>query len=74
MTILEMKDLRKSYGSTPVLSGIDLTVEQGEFVGVIGLSGSGKSTLLRCVNRLIEPTGGAIYMPRAVFSAQRLMS
>jgi len=69
MTILEMKDLRKSYGSTPVLSGIDLTVEQGEFVGVIGLSGSGKSTLLRCVNRLIEPTGGAIYMPRAVFSA-----
>jgi phosphonate transport system ATP-binding protein len=69
VTILEMKDLRKSYGSTPVLSGIDLTVEQGEFVGVIGLSGSGKSTLLRCVNRLIEPTGGAIYMPRAVFSA-----
>ena len=69
MTILEVKDLRKSYGPTPVLSGIDLSVEQGEFVGVIGLSGSGKSTLLRCVNRLVEPTGGAIYMPRAIFAA-----
>ena len=67
MTILEMKDLRKSYGATPVLVGIDLTVERGEFVGVIGLSGSGKSTLLRCVNRLVEPTGGTIYMPRSVF-------
>ncbi len=68
MTILEIRDLHKSYGSMPVLSGIDLTVEQGEFVGVIGLSGSGKSTLLRCVNRLVEPTGGAIYMPRGIFA------
>jgi phosphonate transport system ATP-binding protein len=69
MPILEIRNLTKSYGSTPVLSGIDLTVEQGEFVGVIGLSGSGKSTLLRCVNRLVEPTAGAIYMPRSIFAA-----
>jgi phosphonate transport system ATP-binding protein len=67
MTILEIKGLRKSYGTTEVLSGIDLSIEKGDFVGVIGLSGSGKSTLLRCVNRLVEPTGGAIYMPRAIF-------
>src|SRR3954452_6139935 len=67
MTILELKDLRKSYADTPVLAGIDLAVEQGEFVGVIGLSGSGKSTLLRCINRLIDPTSGAIYMPRSIF-------
>ncbi|HEX2386538.1 MAG TPA: ATP-binding cassette domain-containing protein, partial [Candidatus Binatia bacterium] len=60
MRILEIKGLRKSYGATPVLTGIDLTVDQGEFVCVIGLSGSGKSTLLRCVNRLVEPSGGAI--------------
>jgi phosphonate transport system ATP-binding protein len=67
--ILEIKGLRKSYGATPVLTGIDLTVDQGEFVCVIGLSGSGKSTLLRCVNRLVEPSGGAITLPRAVFDA-----
>lgn len=67
MPILEIQNLTKSYDSTPVLAGIDLSVEKGEFVCVIGLSGSGKSTLLRCVNRLVEPTGGAIYMPRAIF-------
>jgi phosphonate transport system ATP-binding protein len=68
MTILEVRELRKSFGeSTPVLRGVNFAVEQGEFVGVIGRSGSGKSTLLRCVNRLIDPTAGAIYMPRSVF-------
>jgi phosphonate transport system ATP-binding protein len=67
MTILEIKDLRKSFDATHVLCGVNLTVEQGEFLGVIGRSGSGKSTLLRCVNRLIDPTSGEIYMPRSVF-------
>jgi phosphonate transport system ATP-binding protein len=68
MTILEIRDLRKSYGvSTHVLRGINLQVEQGEFIGVIGLSGAGKSTLLRCINRLVAPTSGEIYLPRAVF-------
>jgi phosphonate transport system ATP-binding protein len=69
VTILEIKGLRKSYGATPVLAGVDLAVDKGEFVCVIGLSGSGKSTLLRCVNRLVEPTGGTITMPRAIFDA-----
>jgi phosphonate transport system ATP-binding protein len=68
MTILEIKDLQKSFGpSTHVLRGVNLKVEQGEFLGVIGLSGSGKSTLLRCINRLIDPTSGEIFMPRSVF-------
>ena len=67
MPILEIKGLRKSYDAAPVLAGVDLAVEPGEFVGVIGLSGSGKSTLLRCVNRLVEPSGGAIYIPRSIF-------
>ena len=71
MTILEIRDLRKSYGaSTHVLRGIHLQVEQGEFVGVIGLSGAGKSTLLRCINRLVDPTSGEIYLPRSVFDPQ----
>ena len=69
MTILEVRQLHKSFGDfTRVLRGISLKVEQGEFLGIIGLSGAGKSTLLRCINRLIEPTSGEIFIPRAVFS------
>ncbi|MEK6601316.1 MAG: phosphonate ABC transporter ATP-binding protein, partial [Candidatus Binatota bacterium] len=71
MTILQVKDLHKSFGaSTHVLRGINLKVEQGEFLGVIGLSGAGKSTLLRCINRLIEPTSGEILFPQTIFDSQ----
>jgi phosphonate transport system ATP-binding protein len=67
VTILEIKDLHKAYGEkTRVLRGINLQIEQGEFVCIIGLSGAGKSTLLRCVNRLIEASSGAILVPRAL--------
>lgn len=66
MTILEVRGLEKSYGRAPVLKGVDLAIEQGEFVGVIGLSGSGKSTLLRCINRLIDASAGEILVPRAL--------
>ncbi len=59
--ILRIKDLHKVYKTgTHALKGIDLEVEEGEFLVIIGLSGSGKSTLLRCINRLIEPTEGSI--------------
>ena len=57
---IELRDLRKSFGSLEVLRGIDLRVTHGEVVCVIGPSGSGKSTLLRCVNLLEEPTGGHV--------------
>ena len=67
MTILEIKDLYKTYGDkTQVLRGINLQIEQGEFVCIIGLSGAGISSLLRCVNRLIEASSGAILVPRAL--------
>jgi phosphonate transport system ATP-binding protein len=69
VTILEIKDLHKSYdANTPVLRGISLRVEQGEFIGIIGLSGSGKSTLLRCINRLIDASSGQIIVPRSLLS------
>lgn len=71
MTILEIQQLRQSYnGGEPVLRGISVTVEQGEFVGIIGLSGAGKSTLLRCINRLVEVGAGEIKLPRALLTGE----
>ena len=52
MAIVEIKGLRKRFGSNEVLKGIDLSVERGEVIAIIGKSGSGKSTLLRCINGL----------------------
>nr|MBS1901393.1 amino acid ABC transporter ATP-binding protein [Actinomycetota bacterium] len=57
---IDIQGLVKHYGDNEVLKGIDLTVNAGEVVCVIGPSGSGKSTLLRSVNMLEEPTGGKI--------------
>ncbi|MFD6698074.1 MULTISPECIES: amino acid ABC transporter ATP-binding protein [unclassified Microbacterium] len=57
---IDIQGLVKHYGDNEVLKGIDLTVQAGEVVCVIGPSGSGKSTLLRSVNMLEEPTGGKI--------------
>ena len=59
---MEIRDLVKQYPGRgrPALDGVHLTVEKGEFIAILGLSGAGKSTLIRCINRLIEPTGGAI--------------
>ena len=59
--MLEIKNLSKTYDDgTEALKNVSFTVEDGEFLVIIGLSGSGKSTLLRCINRLIDPTGGEI--------------
>ena len=60
MAILLVSGLRKSFGATEVLRGIDLSVAERELVFIIGPSGSGKSTLLRCLNRLEEPSGGSV--------------
>ncbi|TCP70580.1 amino acid ABC transporter ATP-binding protein [Baia soyae] len=58
--MIEIKNLRKSFGKLDVLHDIDLTVEQGEVIAIIGPSGSGKSTFLRCLNSLETPTAGSI--------------
>jgi polar amino acid transport system ATP-binding protein len=60
--ILEVRGLRKSFGGTEVLKGIDFAVEPQELVFIIGPSGAGKSTFLRCLNRLEEPTDGSIFV------------
>ncbi|WP_229068745.1 amino acid ABC transporter ATP-binding protein [Actinoplanes sp. DH11] len=62
MSTIEIAGLHKSFGALEVLRGIDLAVEPGEVVCVIGPSGSGKSTLLRCVNLLEEPSSGTIHV------------
>ena len=59
--MIKIKDLKKNFGDLEVLKGVDLEVQKGEVLVVIGPSGSGKSTLLRCINRLEEPTGGEIW-------------
>ena len=58
--MIKIRQLHKSFDQTPVLKGIDLTVEKGEVVVIIGPSGSGKSTFLRCLNLLETPTEGTI--------------
>ncbi len=59
--VIRIKALRKAFGALEVLKGVDMDVQRGEVVVILGPSGSGKSTLLRCVNRLEEPTGGEIW-------------
>lgn len=60
-TILEIKNLKKSYGQNEVLKDISLTVHKGEVISIIGSSGSGKSTFLRSINLLETPSAGEIF-------------
>ena len=59
--MIRVSNLHKSFGDLHVLNGIDLTIEKGEIVVILGPSGSGKSTLLRCLNCMEDPTEGHIY-------------
>lgn len=60
MTLLEVADIRTSYGISEVLFGVSLTVEDGECVGLLGRNGVGKSTTMRSINGLTPPHAGAI--------------
>ena len=69
--IIKVYDLKKSFGDIDVLNGIDIEINKGEVVVVIGPSGSGKSTFLRCLNRLEEPTDGKIYLEETDITAHK---
>ena len=60
MAVLEVKELRKGFGSTDVLKGVSFSLDQGQVLAIIGSSGGGKSTLLRCLNFLETPDEGEI--------------
>ena len=62
MTMVRIRGLHKSFGSLHVLRGVDLDVNRGDVLCIIGPSGSGKSTLLRCTNLLIYPDQGDIFI------------
>lgn len=63
MTLLTVSDLKKSYPTGEIaLRGVDIAVEKQEIVALLGLSGSGKSTLLRCINRLVDPDSGQVFL------------
>jgi len=68
--MLRIENLTKVYPSgTRALKGVSLEIPTGQFVAVIGLSGSGKSTLLRCINRLIDPTSGKVFLDEVDITA-----
>jgi len=58
--LLEVKNLHKKFGDLEVIKGVDIEIDKGDILVIIGPSGSGKSTVLRCMNLLEEPTGGDI--------------
>ena len=58
--MLELKDIKLSYGNSQILNGVDLSVSRGDVVSIIGPSGTGKTTLLKCINYLARPSSGTI--------------
>ena len=69
MAVLEVKNLKKNFGSTEVLKGVSFSLEQGQVLSIIGSSGSGKTTLLRCLNFLETPSEGEILVGGKVLTS-----
>lgn len=73
--MIKLKNIKKSFGDLAVLKGIDLEINKGEVLAIIGPSGSGKSTLLRCINYLEEPTDGFIeFEGRPINKEQKILN
>ena len=68
MSVLEVKNLKKHFGSTDVLKGVSFSLEKGQVLAIIGSSGSGKTTLLRCLNFLETPDEGEILVDSQVLT------
>ena len=69
--MLEIRDVRKSFGNVEVLRGVDLSVEKGDVVAILGSSGSGKTTLLRCINFLETADQGILVFDGETFHMER---
>ena len=80
--MIQFDHVSKTFGKNQVLSDVTFTIEQGNFVTIIGASGCGKTTTLKMINRLIKPTAGEIYIggtevsdaPSTLFSPARAES
>src|SRR3972149_4343335 len=59
---LECKNIKKSYDSTEVLGGVDISLDRGETLAIMGRSGGGKTTLLKCINLIEAPTSGEAFV------------
>ncbi len=70
--MIEMNNIHKKFGNNHVLKGVDLTVNEGETVALLGSSGSGKSTLLRCINLLETPDAGDVRINDYSFTASKI--
>jgi L-cystine transport system ATP-binding protein len=68
--ILQINDLRKSFGSNEIIKGVRFSVNEGEVLGIVGSSGSGKSTILRCINYLEKPNSGRIRFAEREFDIE----
>ena len=71
-TVIQVRNLKKDFGDKAVLKGIDIDINKGDVVCVIGASGSGKSTFLRCLNMLEVPTGGDIIFEDANLTSDKV--
>ena len=69
--MLELRDIRLSYGNAQILNGVDLSVNRGDVVSIIGPSGTGKTTLLKCINCLVTPASGTIKFAQIRMDYQR---
>ena len=72
MSVLELKQVKKSFGDHPVIRDISLSVDQGDVVAVLGPSGSGKTTLLRCAGYLSQADGGTVTLDGETFDLHRI--